>query len=169
MQQDQMGITRTKSGRSNFASALVIEEAGDLRSSVMALLRKCGWLVHGISRAEQAFNLLASIPYDLIVLDSELPGICGIDFVRILQNSREWRTIRLVVMTSSRSPRFARRVEGGGAFLARKATWEEELFRFLSTCGEHSQITRPTFNGCRIPSTQHSTFRPSLTSFYRTE
>ena len=169
MRKIKIGITRTKSDVLNFASALVIEEAGDLRSSVMALLRKCGWLVHGISRAEQAFNPLASIPYDLIVLDSELPGICGIDFVRILQNSREWGTIRLVVMTSSRSPSFARRVEGGGAFLARKATWEEDLFAFLSTCGEHSQITRPTFNGCRIPSTKHSTFRPSLTSFYRTE
>jgi CheY-like chemotaxis protein len=163
-----MEITRHKSNRLNFASALVIEEAGDLRNSVMALLRKCGWLVHGISRAEHAFNLLVSIPYDLIVLDSELPGICGIDFVRILQNSREWRTIRLVVMTSSRSPRFARRVEGGGAFLARKATWEDDLFGFLSTCGEYSQITRPAFNGCRTAPAKHSTFRPSLTS-YRTE
>ena len=169
MQQDQMEITRTKSDRLNFACALVIEGAGDLRSSVMALLRKCGWLVHGISRADQAFNLLVSIPYDLIVLDSELPGICGIDFVRILRNSKEWRTIRLVVVTSSRSPSFARRVEGGGAFLARKATWEEDLFGFLSSCGEHSQITRPTFNGCRIPSTKHGTFRSSLTSFYGTE
>ena len=162
-----MRITRHNSDRLNFASALVIEEAGDLRSSVMALLRKCGWLVHGITRAEHALNLLASIPYDLIVLDSELSGICGIDFVRILQNSREWRTIRLVVMTSSRSPSFARRVEGGGAFLARKATWEDDLFGFLSTCGQYSQITRPTFNGSTA-STKQPTFRPSLTS-YRTE
>jgi hypothetical protein len=32
----------------------------------MALLRKRGWLVHGINRAEQAFNILAHIPYDSI-------------------------------------------------------------------------------------------------------
>jgi AmiR/NasT family two-component response regulator len=31
-----------------------------------------------------------------VVIDSELPGIAGIDFVRILHNSREWRTIQLV-------------------------------------------------------------------------
>ena len=57
--------------------------------------------------AEEAFKILAHIPYNLIVLDSELPGLCGIDFVRILQNSREWRTIRVAVITSPDSPSFA--------------------------------------------------------------
>ena len=120
----------------NSSFALVIEEAAQFRDSVMALLRKRGWLVHGINRAEQAFNILAHIPYDLIVLDSELPGICGIDFVRILQNSREWRTIQLVVVTSSKSASFASRVEECGAFLARRSTWEDDLSGFLSAFGE---------------------------------
>lgn len=44
----------------------------------MALLRERGWLVHGTSRAEKALSILAHIPCDLIVLDSELPGMCGI-------------------------------------------------------------------------------------------
>jgi DNA-binding response OmpR family regulator len=116
----------------NFSFALVIEEAESLRMSIIALLRERGWLVHGISRAEEAFNILAHIPYDLIVLDSELPGLCGIDFVRILQNSREWRTIRLVVITSSKSASFASQIADCGAFLARSSRWEDDLFEFLS-------------------------------------
>jgi DNA-binding response OmpR family regulator len=102
----------------------------------MALLRELGWLVHGVGRAEEAFSILAHIPYALIVLDSELPGISGIDFVRILQNSREWRTIRVAVITSSDSPGFASHVAECGAFLASRSRWEDDLFEFLAAeCG----------------------------------
>jgi CheY-like chemotaxis protein len=135
--------TRNYPNRLNFSFALVIEEAPEFRDLVMALLRERGWLVHGTSRAEQAFSILAHIPYDLIVLDSELPGICGIDFVRILQNSREWRTIQLVVIKSSDSPSFASQFAERGAFLARRSTWEDDLSGFLSAYGESSD-SEPT-------------------------
>jgi CheY-like chemotaxis protein len=64
----------------NFRNALVIEEAEVFRSGIVQFLRKEGWIVHGVRRAEQALPLLAHIPYHLIVIDSELPGITGIDF-----------------------------------------------------------------------------------------
>jgi DNA-binding response OmpR family regulator len=126
--------------RSNFSAALVIEEADDLRISVTSLLRQRGWLAHGVSRAEQAFSILACIPYDLVVLDAELPGMCGMDFVRTLQHSRDWRTIRVVIITNSESASFANEVGECGAFLARKSTWEGDLFEFLSNYGEDSQL-----------------------------
>ena len=124
--------TRNYQNRINLSFALVIEETAYFRNSVMALLRERGWLVHGISRAEEAFSILAHIPYGLIVVDSELPGICGMDFVRILQNSREWRTIRLVVITSSNSPSLTSQVAECGAFLASRSRWEDDLFEFLA-------------------------------------
>jgi DNA-binding response OmpR family regulator len=111
--------TRNYRNRINLSFALVIEEAVNFRNSIMALLRERGWLVQGTSRAEEALKILAHIPYDLIVLDSDLPGISGIDFVRILRNSREWRTIRVAVITSSNSPSFASQFAEFGAFLAR--------------------------------------------------
>ena len=129
---NQIWNTRKYQNRLNLSFALVIEEAANFRNSVMALLREHGWLVHGTSRAEEAFSILAHIPYDLIVLDSELPGISGIDFVRILQNSREWRTIRVVVITSPDSPSFASQVAECGAFLARRSRWEDDLVEFLA-------------------------------------
>jgi len=67
-----------------------------------------------------------------VVIDSDLPGIGGIDFVRILHNSREWRTIRLVVIASSQSVDFATQAAEYGAFLARKSKWKDDLFSFLS-------------------------------------
>ncbi len=115
-----------------FRFALVIEEADSLRMSLVNVLKTQGWYVHGIWRAEQAFQILAHIPYGLIVIDSELPGISGIDFVRILHDSREWREIQLIVITSSQSVAFVNQVAEYGAFVARKSNWQDDLFSFFS-------------------------------------
>ena len=64
--------------------------------------------------------------------DSELPGMGVTDFVRLLQNSREWPAIRVVVITSSSSPDLQSQVGECGAFLANKSSWEIDLFEFLA-------------------------------------
>jgi CheY-like chemotaxis protein len=124
--------TRTYQTRIDFSFALVVGEVANFRNSVMALLRERGWLVHGTNCAEEALRLLAHIPYNLIVLDSELPGMGVTDFVRMLQNSREWPAIRVVVITSSSSPSLQSHVGQCGAFLASKSSWENDLFEFLA-------------------------------------
>ncbi|MFY9983357.1 MAG: response regulator [Chthoniobacterales bacterium] len=115
----------------NFRSALVIEEADLLRYRIILLLRRQGWIVHGVKQAEQALPILTQIPYHLIVVDSELPGMSGIDFVRILHTSREWRTIPLMIITSSLTEAFATKVREFDAFLAGKSNWEADLSSIL--------------------------------------
>jgi hypothetical protein len=39
----------------------------------------------------------AHIPYNSLIIDSDRLVLGGIDFVRVPRNSREWRTIQLVV------------------------------------------------------------------------
>jgi DNA-binding NtrC family response regulator len=107
-----------------------------VRTSIVILLRAQGWLVHGVPLAEQAFHILAHIPYNLVVIDSELPGIAEIDFVRILHNSREWGTIRAVIIASSQSVDFATQATEYGAFLVRKSRWKGDPFSFLSSYDE---------------------------------
>jgi DNA-binding response OmpR family regulator len=107
----------TYQNRTDFSFALVVEGAANFRNSVMALLRKRRWLVDGTNGAEEAFRLLAHIPYSLIVLDSELLGMGGVDFVRMLQNSRDWRAIRVAIITSSSSPSWQSHLGESGAFL----------------------------------------------------
>ena len=87
--------------------------------------------MHGTNGAEEALRLLAHIPYNLIVVDSKLPGIGGLDFVRMLQSSRDWRVIRVVVITTSSSPNLQSQVGECDAFLANKSSWEIDLFEFL--------------------------------------
>jgi CheY-like chemotaxis protein len=125
--------TRQRSNQLTFA--LVIEEAGYLRDSVLALLREHGWLVHAVSRAEQAFSILPHIPYNVIILDAQLPGMCAIDFVRILRGSREWKHVCLVVINDSGSVDFERQLADSDAFPVRRSIWEDDLFKFLAAYG----------------------------------
>ena len=115
----------------NFRIALIIAEAGALRIAVAKVLKNQGWLVQAVRRAEQAFQILAHIPYELIVMDSDLPGMSGIEFARILYNSKDWRAIRVLVISSSPSAALVAEAIALGAFLATKAEWEENPFRFL--------------------------------------
>ena len=139
---DQVWTTPRQPSGLNFA--LVVGEANHLRHSVIALLRERGWLVHGVGRAEQALSILVHIPYNLIVLDSELPGMGAPDFVRILRRSRERQTIRLVVINSSGSADWESQVAECDAFLAKRSTWQDDLFGFLVAHGEDSR----TSNAC---------------------
>ena len=126
----QIWNTRTHQNRIEFSFALVVEEVANLRNSVMTLLRERGWLVHGTHDAEDALRLLAHIPYNLIVVDSELAGMGVIDFIRMLQNSRRWHAIRVVVISSSSNPSLQRQVEECGAFVTSKSSWDFDLFEF---------------------------------------
>ena len=119
-------------GPLKFRFALVIEEADSLRMSLVNVLKAQGWHVHGIGRAERAFHILPHIPYSLIVIDSDLPGLSGIDFVRVLHGSREWRAIQLIVITSSQSVALINEIAKCGAFIARKSRWQDDLFSFLA-------------------------------------
>ena len=125
--------TRNHSQEFNFA--LVIGRAGHLRSAVIERLRDHGWLVHGASRPEQAFGILAQIPYNLIVLDAELPGTCAPDLVRRFRRLQDYQSIRLVVINKSESGSLESPIAECGALLARRSMWEDDLFAFLAEGG----------------------------------
>jgi hypothetical protein len=58
--------------RLHFRRALVIEDSTILRSSIVQLLKRRGWIAHGSRIASQALPLLKCIPYHLIVILAEL-------------------------------------------------------------------------------------------------
>ena len=134
----KLGDAQQHSNRLNFA--LVIDQVDQLRNSIMVTLREHGWLVHGVSRAEHAFGILPHIPYSLIVLGPELPGLSAIDFARILRNSRQWQTIRLVIINDAKSAEWEGQAAESGALLARRSMWQDDLFGFMAGEAEDSEL-----------------------------
>jgi CheY-like chemotaxis protein len=115
----------------NLQAALVIAGDSGLRKCIMNQLRHEGWIVHGIPKAEHALPILAHIPYQLIIVDCELPGIDGRDFVHLLHNAGEWRGLHLVALTNSMSAPLATGLAHLGAFPARRKDWSDDLAHFL--------------------------------------
>jgi CheY-like chemotaxis protein len=118
--------------RLNLRIALVIEEADALRHAVVQLLRIQGWIVHGISRAEEALPIFRHIPYNLIVIDSEQSGLTATEFARNLQQSGKGQGIQLVAIIDSRGRSLGAELMQCGAFLARKSAWRDDISRFLA-------------------------------------
>jgi CheY-like chemotaxis protein len=116
----------------NFRAALVIAADSGLRKSIVQHLKDEGWIVHGITKAEHALAILAHIPYELIMVDSELPGMDGKEFVHLLHNAGEWRAIHLVALTDCRSAPLAPGLAHLGAFPASKDAWPDVLSHVLS-------------------------------------
>ena len=104
----------------DFRTALVIVDNWNRRDSVVESLEHESWIVHGIRRAEQALPVLAHIPYELIIIDCELPGFGGKDFGRLMHSAREWRAIHLVVLTSCTSAPLATELAHLGALPSQK-------------------------------------------------
>ena len=119
----------------NFRAALVIADDCRLRKSIVQQLRYEGWIVHGITKVEHALPILAHIPYELIIVDCELPGIDGKDFVHLLHDAGAWRAINLVAFTDCRSAPLAPGLAHLGAFPAGKDAWPAVLSHFLSHLG----------------------------------
>src|ERR1700733_1058811 len=115
----------------NLQAALVIAGDNGLRKCIVNHLRREGWIVHGIPKAEHALPILAHIPYQLIIVDCELPGIDAGDFVHLLHNAAEWRGLHLVALRNSISTPLAGGLDNLGAFSTSREAWSDDLAHFL--------------------------------------
>lgn len=118
--------------RLDFRNALVIEKSSVLRGSIVGVLKKRGWIAHGIRAAAQAFPLLKCIPYHLIVIDGNASSVVAIDFARTLRNSEEWNKIPLVIITDSPNESLASNLMEVGVRSARRSAWLSDLTKILT-------------------------------------
>jgi CheY-like chemotaxis protein len=131
--------------RLDFRSALVIEESSVLRGSIVGLLKKRGWIAHGITAAGQAFPLLKCIPYHLIVIDGNASNITAINFARTLHKSEDWNKIPLVIITDSPNESLASNLKEVGVHSAKRSTWLSDLTKILGDLETHGYWKRQSY------------------------
>ena len=141
-----LGITLSvKVDRLDFRSALVIEESTGLRSSIVQLLKRRGWIAHGIRAAGQAFPLLKCIPYHLIVIDGHASSVVAINFARTLQQSDDWNKIPLVIITDSPDQSVASNLKEVGVYSAKRSAWVSDLTNILAELETHGRWQRQSY------------------------
>jgi DNA-binding NarL/FixJ family response regulator len=133
--------------RLHFRRALVIEDSTILRSSIVQLLKRRGWIAHGSRIASQALPLLKCIPYHLIVIDGNASSVVSINFVRTLHDSVEWNKIPLVMITDSPNESLASDLIEVGVRSARRSAWLSDLTTILADLEVHGHWQRQAYAG----------------------
>lgn len=74
---------------------IVIEEDQSLKKGMVTYLEMDGYAVTGISSAHEFFDQLSTHPYDVAILDVDMPDQTGLALVRYLRNNTDTRIISL--------------------------------------------------------------------------
>ncbi len=79
---------------------LVVDDDPDIREVVGAMLEAVGLAVCAVSSGEEALEHLAGEPYDLVVLDWNLPGRSGLDVCKKLRRAKPTGRIPILFLTA---------------------------------------------------------------------
>jgi two-component system phosphate regulon response regulator PhoB len=81
-------------------TALLVDEDEAMRDVVGAMLESVGLGVDAVPSAEEALESLALTPYDIIVLDWNLPKMSGLDLVRQIRHDPKLAHIPVLFLTA---------------------------------------------------------------------
>ncbi len=79
---------------------LVVEDEAIIRTGIVEIIRRSGWLPLEAPDGETALELLKTNTPDLVLLDLMLPGLDGFGLVAEFQKEPRWRDIPVVVLSS---------------------------------------------------------------------
>jgi DNA-binding response OmpR family regulator len=81
--------------------ALIVEDDGAILRLVKIVLEREGFTVEGVGNGAAAIDLLASVAYDLLIVDLMLPEIGGEELLGFLEQTQPGSLRRVVVTTAS--------------------------------------------------------------------
>ena len=93
------GELLTKTEFSMKEKILIIDREPDIRKTLEALLRKEGYQVRSASGGKEAIDILKSEPFDLVIMDINMPGTNGSQVMRNIKELDE--DIEVIVLTGS--------------------------------------------------------------------
>jgi PAS domain S-box-containing protein len=85
------------------ARILVVEDDADIQTVTAHSLRKVGYRVDVVGNGLEAVEAVTRAPYDLVLMDSRLPGMDGIQAVRTIRERERGtdRRLRIVALTAN--------------------------------------------------------------------
>jgi two-component system phosphate regulon response regulator PhoB len=85
------------------ARVLLVDDDGDIRDVVGAMLEAVGLTVEPVTNAEEALERVREKHFDLAVLDWSLPGMNGLDLCRKIRSEASLSTIPVLFLTAHSS------------------------------------------------------------------
>ena len=78
----------------------LVEDDADIAYTIRLNLRKHGWQVDHFVSGLRALQALEEKPYDLVILDLNLPDVDGLAIARELRQHEETRRISILMLTA---------------------------------------------------------------------
>jgi two-component system chemotaxis sensor kinase CheA len=94
---------------------LVVDDSLTTRMLEQSILESAGYEVHVAASAEEALGKAAERPYGIFIVDVEMPGMNGFDFVAKTRADPALRSVPAVLLTSRESVDDKRRGREAGA------------------------------------------------------
>lgn len=83
--------------------ALVVDDSPTVRKHIELGLASLGLTVHVAETGEEALDLLAINPYDIVFLDVVLPGVDGYEVCKIIKKGKNTKHIPVIMLTGKSS------------------------------------------------------------------
>jgi two-component system, OmpR family, phosphate regulon response regulator PhoB len=120
--------SRSGSGPYRRPVVLLVDDDPALRDLFGWCMRAAGWFVEEASNAQDALIVAHDLEPDAIVLDMCMPGMGGLDALRLLKESETLRDVPVAVCTASTEPALeAAARDAGCAAFVRKPCDAESL------------------------------------------
>lgn len=81
-------------------SLLVVEDEQSVRDMISFSLAETGWDIRQAVDASAALNAMRQSPPDILLLDWMMPGMSGVDLLRVLRRDASLRTIAVILLTA---------------------------------------------------------------------
>jgi len=79
---------------------LVIDDEDDVRELAFMVLEAAGYEVYAAEDGESGLDMIPVVKPDLILLDVVLPGISGLEIIRMLRHSGSTKGIKVILFTA---------------------------------------------------------------------
>jgi two-component system chemotaxis sensor kinase CheA len=115
------------------APVLVVDDSLTTRMLEQSILESAGYAVELATSAEEALDLAGSTRYSLFLVDVEMPGMDGFEFVARTREDPALRATPAILVTSRHSPDDRRRGEevGARAYIVKGEFDQEHLLRTI--------------------------------------
>lgn len=117
---------------------LLVEDNPSNRKLIGGVLRRAGYELREAETADEAIRLALAEPFDLVVMDVQLPGTDGLTATRLLRAQPATATIPILAVTAHAMRGDKKRILGAGcdAYMAKPIAYKDLLTQVAALLGD---------------------------------